>query len=205
MQNYKIGISNAAARGIVEWTKSENSLRNLLDGGLNELFRDVFGDDPYNEVFSKDEVDQIFRNYLQNNADILSIREDLNGRPIAFMVGMPLSNEFKKACGLPDFLFTQKTAYIAEDGVDKNWRRRGLSCVMKCKMLSKAKSDGCNFALLRTRADNTPQISAVFKAGGSVIDGAQQMVSRNTRVGVIQEDNRFFLFDLRRQFGSYII
>lgn len=205
MNKYKIGITGRGARGIVEWVQNESDLEKLLDTGLNALFQNVFGEEPYNEIFSKQEVDDIFYDYLEKGADILSIREDLNGRPVAFMVGTPLLKKFKKVSGLPDFLFEEETAYIAEDGVDKNWRRLGLSSFMKSKMLAKAKGDGCDFTLLRTRADNDPQIAAVFNAGGRVIDGAQQMVPRNTKKGFVREDNRFFLFDLRKQYGSYII
>jgi hypothetical protein len=64
------------------------------------------------------------------------------------------------------------------------------------------------FAMLRTRSDNIPQIEAVVKSGGSMISYAQQDVARQTKLGEVKEDNRFFLFDLRpqyRQYGSYII
>lgn len=196
-QTTKIGLAGTGARGTIRWIDNQDLLQRSLDSGLNQLFRDVFGAPPYNEVFTTREVDIFFTNYLSTGADILSISEDLNGTPIAFMVGIPLSNEFKKVSSLPTWLFNRKTSYIAEDGVSKDWRRMGLSSYMKSKMLTKMKIDGYEFTLLRTRADNTPQITAVAKAGGAKIPYAQQIVPRNTRNGLVQEDNRFFLFDLR--------
>jgi ribosomal protein S18 acetylase RimI-like enzyme len=207
-QTQKIGLIQNGARVYDQWVENKNDLSRLLDNGLNNLFRDVFGDPPYNEVFSVREVNQIFFDYLDSGADIMALLEGLNGKPIGFMVGMSLSSEFQNVANMPPIFFERKTGYIAEDGVDKEWRRMGLSSFMKKKMLERLQEREFEFAMLRTRSDNIPQIEAVVKSGGSMISYAQQDVARQTKLGEVKEDNRFFLFDLRpqyRQYGSYII
>lgn len=179
------------------WITEERDLQETLRLGLSDLFRDVFGEPPYNEVFEPGEVDEIFKKYLDQNANILFASSNFFDLPVAFMVGMSLSNEFKKVANMPPILFERKTGYIAEDGVCKNWRRRGLSNKMKEIMLNQMREQNYELVVLRTRADNTPQIAAVTKAGGTEIPCAQQFVTRNTKFGTVKEDNRFFLFDLR--------
>jgi hypothetical protein len=177
--------------------RDTNDLQTFLDTGLMELYRTVFGAPPYNEVFEDAEVIDIFNDYLQSNGDIMVLSE--RGRPISFMVGTPLKADFMTVCGIPANIPLAKMRYIAEDGVDVPYRRRGISTMMKGALLDQYASQGFEQAILSTSAANTPQIQAVLAAGGKTIIGAQQMVERTTKFGKVMEDNRFFRFDLTRR------
>ena len=179
---------------VVEVT-APKTLRNMLDNGLSDLYRNVFGAPPYNEVFAKGEVNDIFFDYLNKNGHIFILTHFETQKPLAFMIGNSAGSKFDDVLNMQTYIYGSKTAYLADDGVDISLRRKGVSTFLKGVFLEACREDGFEQVLLRTRADNYSQISAVNKAQGSIISGVDQYVARNIQSGErVQEHNKFFLF-----------
>lgn len=173
-------------------------LQKLLDKGLVDLYRDVFGAPPYNEVFRNEEVEDIFFDYLKSKGKIFILKHFENEKPLAFMIGTPIGNKFNDVLSMKNYIKDRRTAYLADDGVDVSIRRAGVSTFLKTVFLKSCQQDQYDQVILRTRSDNYCQISAVNKASGVILNDVQQDVTRTVRGdNTIKEDNRFFLFNFR--------
>jgi ribosomal protein S18 acetylase RimI-like enzyme len=187
----KVGISSQGNDNI----GSIEKLNALLDGGLDQLYADVFADPPYNENFSTDEVRNIFQGYLKDRGLILVAGRDVL-QPQAFIVATPCQSDFARICGVKE-QDIPKTAYIAEDGVHASMRRLGVSSMMKREILNMLSQCGYTDVLLRTSEQNTPQIRAVEKIGGTRLPNAKQTVERITKFGKVMDKSCFFRFQLK--------
>ncbi len=74
--------------------KSKDELEDLLRSGLNTLYADVFGGEPYNEIFSEEEVDTIFMDYFDKNGEIFVGICPATQKPVSFVVSTPLKYKF---------------------------------------------------------------------------------------------------------------
>jgi len=175
---------------------SEQDLQDALEAGLIKLYQDVFADPPYNESFEAEEVKEIFFSYLNSGGHIF-VANNETGRPVAFVASAPLKSDFSVAAAVNGQVSLEKTAYFAEDGVEKTLRQKGISAEMKKMLLSSCSADGLETLLLRTSASNYKQISAVNKAGGCVVAGLFQQVTSTRLDGTMEQDARsFYTFDL---------
>lgn len=177
--------------------QTEKELNMYLDKGLDALYRDVFGGPPYNEKFTLEEVRDIFRGFIREQGQVYIALDDENGnKPVAFVTSVPLTSAFNIASAVKGSVKAKNAAYFAEDGVDVNYRRKGISAQMKKLLLAACSVDDLKEVVLRTSANNYAQISAVNKAGGIVIRKAKQEVPRTQTDGsVVIDKNAFYLFD----------
>ncbi len=171
-----------------------------LNKGLIRLYKDVFGGAPYFEKFSEAEVRDCFQEFLKRQGQIFLAVNPADDKPVAFIVSVPLRNEFNMAAfAKRNGIGVRNAAYLAEDGVDASFRRGGLSARMKALLLETCKMEGFSKVLVRTSAQNYPQISAINKAGGRVVRGVLQNVDRTRLDGTTTNDvNAFYIFDRRR-------
>jgi GNAT superfamily N-acetyltransferase len=177
---------------------SPEQLETLLSSGLAQLYKEVFAGPPYNEKFELEEVQDIFRDF-QDKKGIIFVAQDpkANDRPVAFVVSVPLRMEFELAKIAREYYADpEKAAYFAEDGVAKDYRRRGLSGRMKQLLLETNSAEGCQQILLRTSTQNYLQISAVNKSGGNVLRFQfQKVIRRTTTDEKVVDNNLFYLFN----------
>lgn len=177
--------------------QSHEDLRRALNNGLGALYQRVFAEPPYNESFQEKEAEDIFHAYLQQGGKIFVTINDL-GRPVAFVASVPLQADFSVAAAAGGFVNPEQTAYFAEDGVENNLRQMGLSAQLKQMLIAACKADRLETLILRTSIYNYKQISAVNKAGGSVISGLFQQVTSTRSDGTMGQDARsFYTFDLQ--------
>ncbi|MCB9988300.1 MAG: hypothetical protein H6868_03075 [Rhodospirillales bacterium] len=175
---------------------SEAELKQALNTGLNSLYQEIFAAPPYEEQFSQDEVDEIFLEYFRSKGIIL-VAANQEGRPVAFVASVPLTSDFNLVAVAKDTLDIHKSAYFAEDGVDIELRKKGISNEMKSRLLTACRDEGFEAILLRTSIYNYKQISAVNKACGTVISGLFQSVTSRRSDGRMTTDTRsFYNFDL---------
>ena len=179
--------------------QNKAELSRWLDNGLARLYQDVFSGPPYNESFTLDEIKSCFQDMLSKKGVIIVATDPKkNNQPVAFVVSVPLKDEFEIAAKVKDVVNPEKTSYFAEDGVDMNYRRQGLSARMKDMLLEANRAEGIPNMLLRTSNDNYAQISAVNKAGGKVLKDVFQSVARKRTDGSVTiEKSAFYLFDLQ--------
>jgi hypothetical protein len=112
--------------------QTEKELNMYLDKGLDALYRDVFGGPPYNEKFTLEEVRDIFRGFIREQGQVYIALDDENGnKPVAFVTSVPLTSAFNIASAVKGSVKAKNAAYFAEDGVDVNYRRKGISAQMK--------------------------------------------------------------------------
>ena len=177
----------------VSGQNAQSVLQDYLKAGLVDLYCEVFGGWPYNEVFEREAVAQGFQNVLQ--AQGMIVLALYSERPVGFMVAEPIGERFKEIAAFND-LDRQKTAYIAEDGVSAAFRRQGISSTMKSCVLNGLRAWGMQQTILRTSIINEPQIQACLKTGAQRLNDVEQMVERETSSGLVQEKNCFFRFVL---------
>lgn len=182
---------------IIERVTAQEQLNDLLDAGLANLYQEVFGGPPYNEMFSAQEVRDIFQEFLDKKGCIfVALNPQAENRPVAFVVSTPLRAEFELAKLAGTKVEADKTAYFAEDGVAEDYRRNGLSARMKKLLIETNSVSSIGKMFLRTSQQNYKQISAVNKAGGVVISGLFQDVARKRLDGTTTiDENAFYLFD----------
>tara|TARA_B100001971_G_C18009978_1_gene441860 strand:+ start:36 stop:638 length:603 start_codon:yes stop_codon:yes gene_type:complete len=174
--------------------KTKDELEDLLRSGLNTLYADVFGGEPYNEVFSEEEIDNIFMDYFDKNGEIFVGICPQTQKPVSFVASTPLKYKFDIVSLLGPQIDTKNSAYFAEDGVAEQFRRQGISSAMKELLLSYCFSLGYANVILRTSLENTPQRRAVEKANGVLLGGKTQDVERTQKDGPVLEQNCFYLF-----------
>lgn len=177
--------------------QTEKELNMYLNKGLDALYRDVFGGPPYNEKFTLEEVRDIFRGFIREQGQVfVALDDEKDNKPVAFVTSVPLSAAFNVASAVKGSVRVKNAAYFAEDGVDANYRRKGISAQMKKLLLAACSVDGLEKVVLRTSANNYAQISAVNKAGGMVIRKTLQEVPRTLVDGKsVVDRNAFYLFN----------
>lgn len=188
------------SRLTIKRVETRDQLNTCLDAGLAQLYREVFAEPPWREDFSLDESRQGFRDYFDDGGTIF-VAEDA-GKPVAFVVSVPLTKVFNGVRQVGDAytaandVDVNKTAYFAEDGVDKAYRGQGLSGRLKEMLLEANRRAGFGTVLLRTGEESYVQISAVNKAGGAILSGVFQQVASKRTDGEMRSDRRlYYVFD----------
>ena len=176
--------------------ETKDELLTLLEGGLNTLYAEVFGGEPYNEVFTEDEVTAIFCEYFDKGGHVFVGLCPETSAPVSFIISTPLSAKFDVATALECEDRVDTMAYVAEDGVAEPFRRRGISTAFKQLLLNDCAENGFEDVILRTSVTNVPQRRAVEKAGGVAVEGVTQILERQQRDGVVTEENCFYNFKL---------
>lgn len=180
--------------------KNKKALNKILELGLIQLYQQVFANPPYNEKFEAQQVREIFEDYLNSRGHIFVASEIDTNRPVAFVTSVPVKSEFDVAALAGERFKLRRTQYFAEDGVASSHQRQGISNRMKHLLLDACAASRVKTLLLRTKADNYKQISAVNKAGGSVVSGMFQQVTSKRKDGLMSTDTRaFYEFDVKQK------
>jgi len=179
------------------WVKTSEELTGVLKEGLTELYQQVYADPPYNEAFSPEDVRKVFKKTLSVGGLILTAACPDDGRTVAFITSVPMAAAEPLVSDVINAIIPPGTAsYFSEEGVARDWRRRGLSTNMKDLLLTANFLSGFENIVLRTSVYNYPQIAAINKSGGIVIPNLFQMLKAGGGDGSIITDKRaFYLFN----------
>ena len=179
------------------WVKTSEELTGVLKEGLTELYQQVYADPPYNEAFSPEDVRKVFKETLSAGGLILTAASPDDGRTVAFITSVPMAAAEPLVSDVINAIIPPGTAsYFSEEGVARDWRRRGLSTNMKDLLLTANFLSGFENIVLRTSVYNYPQIAAINKSGGIVIPNLFQNVESRRGDGSIITDKRaFYLFN----------
>lgn len=174
--------------------RDQRMLEAAYNDGLITLYQSVFSEPPYNESFAPDEVRQAFDETLKSKGVILIAREQKpQGSVIAFVSSIPLAVEREIAALFRGRLDVAKGSYFAEDATRSDYRRRGISTALKRLLLACNYQAGAENVVLRTTYENYRQIAAVYKIGGTLVEGLTQNVVSRRADGRGAIDKRVFL------------
>lgn len=178
------------------WINDCKSLDFACERGLLSLYQRVFAEAPYYEEFTGEQVYREFQETLKQLGLIFMATEKQGlDRVRGFVSSLPLLNVPDVASSVKNIVDLNKTAYFAEDGVDKDYRRRGISRLMKNALIQANWMSGAEHIVLRTSDHNYRQVAAVSKEGGQVISNIFQNVTNARQGGQIMQDRRaFYLF-----------
>ena len=173
---------------VEEVTNAEQLAAALQQEGLPELYKDVFGKPPYNESFTDDEIAEIFEQYLQHGK--LFLAKD-TGRVIGFGASVPLVQEPVIEEILHDKLDTSVTWYMADLGVNEEYRKNGIGKMLVQKRIDAA-PDG-SILVMRTSINNLASQSIYKSLGFVQVSDAYQFVEQARQDGSTATDKRLFL------------
>jgi len=166
----------------IHWVKTSDELEVALKNGLVELFCGIFGGWPFHEIFSKEEVCEIWRTLLNQEGFIFTAcSDDDPQKPIALVASEPLLNR-QSAIDLVTPVMGQlpnvdRMFYFAEHGVQENYRKQGIGRLMRDLLFSV--NITCGFdqgAIMRTSESNYPQLSGtVYQRGGIILPVAEKV------------------------------
>jgi GNAT superfamily N-acetyltransferase len=191
--SYPFGIN-------IQQVRSVSDLNSIADKGLIRLYQEAFAEPPYDEIFNDAQVYNIMRDIILSSGFIFTaMSKESLGQIIAFVASVPLTAKANVAEFLGERVNPKAASYFAEDAVDKRFRRRGISAVMKQVLLNANAECGYETMVLRTSADpQNGQLPAVLKAGFLPIPGLFQDVMSMKKDGIERPDRRcFFLYDLQ--------
>ena len=193
----KIKIAETTIGMPIAWARNEQDVEGLMAKGLGELYQRAFSKPPYEESFTLAEVEEFFKEYVNDGGDVFAACDETTGKVIAFYATTPLSLAFLKATGLEKHSLGN-SSYHADEGVEESYRKRGISAALMTLAMDNDKIRHRDHALLRTSVQNYTQIH-VF-AGKNlrhISDVFQDAVS--TRIdGSVKTDRRaFYVNDLQ--------
>lgn len=170
-------------------TKEElNSLLN--NNSIYKLYKDCFGEPPYEEVFSNTEVSLLFHNYFQKGIIIFCL-DAYKKNILGFVAAIPLICEAEIAAIAKDYGFDPATDwYYADAGVARLYRRNGIGKQLAVELI---KTIPAKKIIMRTHEKNIASQKCHQKVGFSIIDGMYQDINKERISGNIEVDRRIFL------------
>ena len=178
------------------WIKDDKSLDFACEQDLLGLYRRIFSEPPYNENFTDDEIYADLQQTLKQDGLIFTATEKQGlDRVRGFVSSLPLACVPEIVSTVENIVDIDKTSYFAEDGVERGYRRKGISGLMKTMLLQANWMSGMEHILLRTSDRNYRQAAAVTKTGGRIIADIFQHVASLRQGGQMMQDRRaFYLF-----------
>lgn len=160
----------------------------LTDNGLASLYRDAFGKAPYYEQFTDEEINEIFKAYIERG--VLIVTRGNDSVVTGFVAGLPLDEEPRVSEITRPFLASAINPwYFADLGVQENLRRRSMGKTMTRRLLTEMQSD-C--VVVRT-SDNNLISQALFRnVGFQPMAGVFQEVEQERIDGTTRTDRRIF-------------
>lgn len=173
----------------IETVLTEGSLKkNLKEDGVIWLYKEVFGDEPYLEVFTDEEVEGYFQEYFQNGV-ILLARD--KGKIVGFAASVDVISEPKIAkIAAGNGINPENCTYIAELGVQKGCRRKkvGINLIEELLLQTPDK-----LQLLRTAKDNIPAQNLYRQLGFVIVPAMTESITRDRTNEKERTDDRIFM------------
>lgn len=175
----------------LEGIYSLEALNQELNSGLITLYQDAFGEPPYEEVFTNQEVRDIFTDYWQADGNILLAKD--GQRIVGFGVWVPVekSSIADIAAENPEII-PKGSAYMADLAVAKEYRQQGIA-----KRLIQARidqvSEGTLMLMRTSTAENNYSRYTYETDFGFTPLPFTQMVESMKQDGTTRADERMFL------------
>ena len=166
---------------------SQEKLKEALQGGLIQLYQEVFAEPPYLEQFGDEEIRVVFTKYVAKGVLFLAYLDD---QVVGFGAAMPLSES--SICHMQEVIECDpdRTWYMADLGVRKDVRRCGLA-----RRLVEARLDFLEpgtYVIMRTTQGNLLSRSLYSSLGFQLMPVTQD-VSQERQDGTVQADARIFM------------
>ena len=157
---------------------------------LYEIYMECFAQPPYEEVFTADEVQQLFAQYADKGRIILCLDSELD-RCAGFLAAVPLVEDEEVArIAANHGLNVEDYWFLEEGGVGKAYRHRQIFSSMEQEMRTKIPVKGL---LSRTKTINLASLKAHKKLGYRVVQGMTQLVKYQHLSGEMRQDERVFM------------
>lgn len=159
--------------------------------GFIKVYKEAFGGEPYFEVYSDDDVREIWDEHMADGRIILAKDEEANGKVVGFGCSLPLHHapqnvqDFLARCmerGLlpADFSF-ENTWYMSELGVLEDYRKRGIAYELVRHRLIDVSHSGKRYYIMRT-ADERSNSRHLYEQLGALVVSEKHDVSDTEQV-----------------------
>jgi histidine racemase len=184
-----VAIRNDKKYLIQSVTNTEQAIKALSQNGLTKLYKDIFSQPPYYEIFDDNQVGDIFLEYFKNGKIFLAKSEE---KIIGFGALVPLTQEPELVTLLASSnIDISNTWYMADLGINPIDRRKGLGRLLVQKRIDAAPDNST--IIMRTSVNNFASQSLYKSLGFKQIPDAYQDVINTRTDGTIQTDKRIFL------------
>lgn len=156
---------------VIEKISQASQLERFIDNGsLFQLYQDIFSQPPYQEQFTLEEVKSIFAEYAEKG--ILFLAEDRQkGKLIGFGAALPLKYTGDVREVLKDAIDVENAWYMADLGVDKDYRRLGIAKTLVQERLRLLPKNAT--AVMRTSEKNKYSRSLYESLGFNLVESYQ--------------------------------
>lgn len=171
--------------------KEREDLYSLLNKGIiYKLYEDCFKDPPYEEVFTKTDINAIFLKYLEKGVLMFCAKENKENI-IGFVAAIPLKYEEEVADLAKNYGYNPSTDwYYADVGVAKEFRGNGIGRYLAKELIHLIPA---NKIIMRTQEKNVASLACHKEVGFKIIDGMSQRIEKERTSGITEEDERIFL------------
>lgn len=154
-----------------------------------DVYKEVFGGDPYNEVWTTPEVKKEYDIITAENGAVISCY--INNKCIGFVTYREeIAGEHPVK--YPD---TEKVGYISDIAVLKEYRNKGIGTFLFSACLINMRIDGYTIALMRTlQKGKSMSYDIAIRAGMKVLENVTELVQKDRNDDNREEtDKRIFL------------
>lgn len=172
----------------IEQITNRVELNQIIEAGLPELYAEVFSEPPYSELFTKEEVVSLFREYLSQEG-LIFIAKDTAGLITGFGVAIPLSrSSVKDVPGIATL--PENSWYMADLGVRNSERRQGIAkSLVLARLAAIPKGD---MVVMRTAKNNEPSQN-LYTSLGFEVQQFTQTVTQLRENQQVESDERIFM------------
>ncbi|MDH5533726.1 MAG: GNAT family N-acetyltransferase [Candidatus Pacebacteria bacterium] len=174
----------------IKRVESSEELAQVFSQGLTELYQEIFADPPYEESFTKEEVQSYFELYFLSGI-FLSCEDIESGEVIGFAAAIPLILEDVIAKLAQEYDFNPETDwYFADLGVKKSYRRQKLATQLVSQLIGEISGKQ---VIMRTSENNIASQRVNQQVGFELVEGMVQDVKQMRQDCSEQTDRRIFL------------
>lgn len=163
----------------------------LAEERIFDLYKDCFSTPPYEEIYDKNEINNLFLDYFEKGILLLCFEQE-NEEIIGFAAAIPLKFESEISNLAKNYGFdSSKDWYYSDVGVARKYRRNGIAYSLATNLLSLIPA---NKIIMRTQENNVASQACHMSIGFRKIDGMHQYITKRRISGDIKIDKRIFLF-----------
>ena len=159
-----------------------------------KIYKDIFSKAPYFEIFTDEEVKEVYRlSLLDSTISLLAIKDN---QIIGFALGIQLSihNDEKFKNLVSEYFNLDKVLYNAELGVLPEYRGLGIGSELVDKRVLFAKEMGYETICMRTKKEGSMSISLYQKLGFKILEGVEEISTTEKNILLNELDVRIILY-----------
>jgi len=159
-----------------------------------KIYKEIFSQSPYFEVFTNEEVEEVYQlSLLVSTISLLAIKDN---KIIGFALGIQLSihNDENFKILTKKYFDLDKVLYNAELGVLPEYRNIGIGSLLVTKRISFAKDKGYKIICMRTKKEDSMSISLYQKLGFKILEGVEELITTQKNILIKDDDIRIILY-----------